>query len=110
QIRPTVDELMLAARAGWRVGRPALQVVPSALAGPVLALGSTGYAVRDPVARTLDATTVSGSQTGLGYGLGLAVVGGDPAGLRLATRLEGVRMHRGTTSDLALQLGIGVAF
>lgn len=107
RVTPTFDALLLALRAGPRLGSPNMELVPYALAGPMLTFVGSEYLVEDPLGRSTS-PSASGVEVGPGYGLGLAVLGGDPAGLRFAGRLEGSRLHRGANAEVVLQMALGI--
>lgn len=106
QVAPTFDAFQLLARAGLVLR----DVVPYLAIGPALTRVAAGYRIRDPVAGTREEASPSGLEPGLAYGLGAALVPVGSGGVRLLGRLEGMRVHRGASADVFVQLGAGIAF
>ncbi|HWV37676.1 MAG TPA: outer membrane beta-barrel protein [Vulgatibacter sp.] len=115
-VESRLDSFYLGARLGFRLGEAAsaFRVVPYVAAGPAATWNHVRVEVADPAglkdgAERIDAR-VDSLQWGAGYGAGVGAAWLSSDGEGITGRLELLRFHRGYLEELALTLGLGVAF
>lgn len=115
-VESRLDSFYLGARFGYRLGdaAAAFRFVPYVAAGPAATWNQVRFQVADPVELKQGADRINSRieslQWGAGYGLGLGVAWLSDGGEGLTGRLELLRFHRSYLEEMALTLGLGVAF